>query len=591
MTKFPTAEKKDILPMLWNFLGVDPSAPLKTLRETVKQADPEEDLSTVISNYEELEFCFHLSDVTHFAKQRNARLGDSKPSNPQTVILPTSTGTENSWSIILPICSRPQSKQKTPVHSTESDVHENKKFDSNRFIDLALSSQYGDCDKVDEGTCWRMLEEFGQSLKETMTVEQADNTECIVGIDRDDSLYQGEKARERVSALLPCKARFVEIQPVMYGHVCKIWNFLASKAGNDFIVLLGDDVKVHDQGWQQRVVRNSENRGASYARNTGYNYSTADWVLFLDDDVIPQSEILDAYHGAILRYPDGKVYVGQTKLPEACGIWTQMLCTCNVGYFYGIAKEMVHPSRGVTANLMVRGSRFNSTIQFKTIYPRTGGGEDIDFVYQFKVWYKNLKRRVTVGVPEAIVTHPWWNSGNLCYGQISGWAVGDSLCITEWPEKTFLAFPNWVECIVFGLIPMTMVTGKVFVGTATILGVVILEHSIKSARYMGSACEVTGSNNPFYNIFVALGAGSVLSAQELTRVASLIRRGSFYSICCRVDWFDGQKETIKLDIQLGSLVRFLVTLDLIYVCFSFGRDTEKSVFHGVSSEDTSSVEL
>jgi len=782
MTKSPSsAERKDILPMLWNFLGVDPTVPLKTLRETVKQADPEEDLSTVISNYDELEFCFHLSDVTHFAKQRNARLGGTKSSNPETKILPPSIGTQNSWSIILPICSRPQSKQKTPVHSTSSEAHQKKKFNSNRFIDLALSSQYGDSDKVDEGTCWRMLEEFGQSLKETMTVQQAENTECIVGIDRDDPLYQGEKACERIRALLPCKARFVEIQPVMYGHVCKIWNFLASKAENDFIVLLGDDIKVHDKGWQERVVQKfheiadeegmpfgaacvglndlsfpgfptfpvihrwhmeyfgsllprqfanqggdpylyelysrfnvaafcvdcrvenriggdgdarykkhqinwrcqilnmgirklkdtlgppkgfvldvvvpsyrvdngdflrrivkirasrkmyvrfwlvvdnpledhvqsvkdlanelnseqlltegnyyinvihySENRGASYARNTGYNYSTADWLLFLDDDVIPQSEILDAYHGAILRYPDGKVYVGQTILPEACGIWTQMLRTCNVGYFYGIAKEMIHPSWGVTANLMVRGSRFNSTIQFKHIYPRTGGGEDIDFVYQFKAWYKNHKRRVTVGVPEAIVTHPWWNSGNLCYGQISGWAVGDSLCITEWPEKTFLSFPNWVECIVFGLFPMTMVTGKVFVGIVTILGVVILEHSIKSARYMGSAYEVTGSTSPFYNVFVALGAGSVLSAQELTRVTSLIRRGSFYSICRRVDWFDGQKETIKLDIQLGSLVRFLVTLALTYICFSFGHDSEKSVFLDVSSGDTSSVEL
>jgi len=41
-----------------------------------------------------------------------------------------------------------------------------------------------------------------------------------------------------------------------------------------------------------------------------YNYSTADWVLFLDDDVIPDHCILDAYIGAIRRYPDGKVFVG-----------------------------------------------------------------------------------------------------------------------------------------------------------------------------------------------------------------------------------------------------------------------------------------
>ncbi len=785
----PSAESKEILPKLWNFLGVDSSVPLRTLRETVKQANPDEDLSDVISNYDELEFCFHLSDVTHFAKRRTCRLDETKPPEQKEIFQsPLESGKQHSWSILLPICSRPKSKQKNPVHSTSSEAHLKDKFNSNRFIDLALSSQHCDDDQIDQEMCWQMLEEFGQSLRETMTEQQAKSTECIVGIDKDDAIYRGDEARKRICALLPCKAVFVDIQPVMYGHVCKIWNFLASKTKNDFIVLLGDDIKVHDRNWQERVVQKfyeianeegmpfgaacvglndlsfpgfptfpvmhrwhmdqfgsllpkqfanqggdpylyelysrfnaaafcidcrlenriggdgdarykkhqinwrcqilnmgirklkeilgtpkgivmdvvvpsyrvnndgflkklvkirasrkmfvkfwlvvdnpledhvqsvknlanelnseqlltegnyfinvihySENRGASYARNTGYNYSTADWVLFLDDDVIPEPEILDAYHGAIRRYPDGKVFVGQTILPDACGTWTEMLRTCNVGYFYSIAKQMVHPSWGVTANLMVRGSRFNSTIQFKDIYPKTGGGEDIDFVYQFKDWYKHLQRRVTVSVPEAIAHHPWWNSGNLCYGQISGWAVGDSLCITEWPKKTFLAFPNWVEFIIFGLVPLTLVTGKIVTGIVAIIGVIVLEHSIKSARYLSSAYEITERDNPFYNVFVALGAGSVLSAQELTRVISLIRRGSIYSICRRVDWFDGQEETIRLDIQLGSLVRFLVTLCWTYFAFSCSHDAgstnfryDNDFYSGVFPEEANPAEL
>lgn len=130
------------------------------------------------------------------------------------------------------------------------------------------------------------------------------------------------------------------------------------------------------------VLHYSGNRGASYARNFGYNCTTADWPLFLDDDVIPDGTILDAYAGGIRRYPDAKVFVGLTALPKACNLWTQMLCACDdVGYFYSIAQRMVHPSWGVTANLMVRGSRHNSTIHFKDISPKTRGGEDIDLVY------------------------------------------------------------------------------------------------------------------------------------------------------------------------------------------------------------------
>jgi cellulose synthase/poly-beta-1,6-N-acetylglucosamine synthase-like glycosyltransferase len=135
------------------------------------------------------------------------------------------------------------------------------------------------------------------------------------------------------------------------------------------------------------VVHYAENRGASYARNTGYNYSVADWILFLDDDVVPNTNILDAYIGAIKRYPEAKVLAGMTVLPESENVWTEMLRACNVGYFYGISRMMRHPPWAVTANLLVRGSRHNPTIQFKNCFPKTGGGEDIDFVYQYKEFY------------------------------------------------------------------------------------------------------------------------------------------------------------------------------------------------------------
>jgi len=82
---------------------------------------------------------------------------------------------------------------------------------------------------------------------------------------------------------------------------------------------------------------------ASHARNTGYNYSTADWCLFLDDDIIPEPSILDAYIGAIVRYPEAKVFVGQTNLPRPMNTWTQMLSVSNVTYFYGIAGRRTHP--------------------------------------------------------------------------------------------------------------------------------------------------------------------------------------------------------------------------------------------------------
>lgn len=79
-------------------------------------------------------------------------------------------------------------------------------------------------------------------------------------------------------------------------------------------------------------------------------------------NVLPDSHLLDAYIGANWRYPEDKVFVGQTELPDSCTVWTQMLLAGNVGCFFSTAKEMVHPPWGVTADLMVRDSRFNPTM-------------------------------------------------------------------------------------------------------------------------------------------------------------------------------------------------------------------------------------
>ena len=791
--------ERQVYPKLMEFLKVDSTVPIQRLRETIKQAHPNEDLANVIANYEELEFCFRYSDVSHFAtKQKRKEEEEQKTQLPpnnksQTKQVENNSGgpsavptsTHSTWSILLPICSRSKESQSKPVHDTNNrsvDDDASERFNSNRFLHLTMSSQYDttstattatsttsltttsssedSSDELVEGNeecCWNMLQKFCTSLSETTTSEQREKlTEVIVGIDIDDPVFSPEKARARIEAMIPCqKVVFVNIQPNMYGHVCKIWNHLAKKAANDYIVLLGDDIELLDHGWQDRiasafakvskeqnlphgaacvamsdvsfpgfptfpvihrwhmqtfgtllprqfvnqggdpylydlysrynaaafctdcrltnsiggdgdarykkhqinwrgqilnmnlrkltstvgrspdgivldvvvpsyrtknneylrriallrascpmfvkfwfvvdnpledhvadvkelanrlneiqlckdanyfvnVIHYAENRGASYARNTGYNYTTADWVLFLDDDVIPDEHILDAYAGAIRRYPDAKVFVGMTELPASCGTWTRMLQACNVGYFYGISKQMTHPSWGVTANLMVCGSRYNPTIQFKDKYPKTGGGEDIDFVYQFKEWYNTLGRRVTVGVPEAKVTHPWWNGGRQCYKQIVGWAWGDSICITEWKEKSFLACPNWIEHMALLLPPLSIGTGKFLECALAGLLVAVTEHVIKTIRYYPSATEVTGGKNIVQDLWVALGAGSVLSAQEATRVVALVRRCSLYSICRRVDWFDGQESKIKLDIQLGSIVRFGLNIGLTW---------------------------
>ena len=509
----------EILPALWDFLGVDRTIPMRRLRETVKQSDPKQAVSDAIDNYEELEFCFRHTDVKHFKAQRElGSLPTRKTSFPGIPIKPE----DGTWSILLPICSRTKQGPRHAIAQDRNDVNMN--FDANRFHELAISSQYKDCtgseDKTLSEECWRRLKAFADSLRKTCATAELEKTECVVGIDVDDPVFRGQE--EHIRALLTCKVQFVEVTRKMYGRVCRIWNHLGSRAKNDYVVLLGDDVVLMDEEWQRQVIvkfheisqcsglpfgaacvaltdesfpgfptfpvvhrwhinkfgtvlprqfvnqggdpylyelysrfnassfvprcrltntiggdgtarymkhdinwkgqilrlnlmhlseflgntsqngicldvvvpsyrtnnktilkkivslgcsvpayvrfwlvvdnpdeghrkdvldlaaetneerfsregnyfvsvlHYSENRGASFARNFGFNFSTADWVLFIDDDVTPSDHILDAYIGAIRRYPKARVFVGNTQLPVATNTWTKMLRTCNI---------------------------------------------------------------------------------------------------------------------------------------------------------------------------------------------------------------------------------------------------------------------
>lgn len=234
-------------------------------------------------------------------------------------------------------------------------------------------------------------------------------------------------------------------------------------------------------------------------------------------------------------------------------------------FFYGIAEHMTHPPWGVTANLFVRGSRHNHTIRFNHRYPKTGGGEDIDFVFQFKRWnaYKKLGDRLVVAVPGAKVLHPWWREGKRCYSQINGWAWGDSLCLTAWPEKTFRTLPNWAEMIAFLLVVTSLYFQSDWKALLIAsLGIVTTEHILLTLHYYPHSCQhVKGWFGK--KVLVASGAGTIISSQEITRLIAHIYRGHLLCLCLRVDWNDGQNPHFKLDTQLRSILRFMVYVGIV----------------------------
>ena len=72
----------------------------------------------------------------------------------------------------------------------------------------------------------------------------------------------------------------------------------------------------------------------------------------------------------------------------------------------------------------------NTHIRFDPIFPRTGGGEDIDFAIK-------AAAGKLVAVPSASVTHPWWKGGARDYQRFWGWASGDGALGDLYPMYSY----------------------------------------------------------------------------------------------------------------------------------------------------------
>lgn len=180
-----------------------------------------------------------------------------------------------------------------------------------------------------------------------------------------------------------------------------------------------------------RVRVNPTNQGAPFTRKVGMKESAAEFILFLDDDVIPDPHVIDRYVEALRAHGaehDG--FVGYSELPAMPG---QIFPTAvQVSFFWRAASKMKLMPWGITANLFVRRA---ACPRFDLRYIKTGGGEDIDF-------YLKLFRQPLLSVPEAKVLHPWWDNGQRCYKHFFNWSQSDGMLQDVYPHLTVPVLPR-----------------------------------------------------------------------------------------------------------------------------------------------------
>ncbi|HYE62550.1 MAG TPA: glycosyltransferase [Phycisphaerales bacterium] len=275
------------------------------------------------------------------------------------------------------------------------------------------------------------------------------------------------------------------------------------------------------------VIRNERNLGSAGARNTALDRSQGEWVLFLDDDVAPAPNLLVRYEAAVARNPNATGFFGPTRFQPAQTRYQRGVEASDILTFFRLAEQACELAWAPTSNVLVRGAVARLE-RFRTVFPKGGGGEDIDYLLR-------VSRRhggAFIAEPSAVVEHPWWFEGRRDYTRFMRWSYGDSLLHDLHPEFTYRSAPNAIEVLAVGL----PVTGAIAAATGTLMpmfalagGVVVGELLVEFSRL----CALKSWRDAVFCMETVL----IRSANDLGRVSMQLRLGRLHGITERWDHF------------------------------------------------------
>jgi glycosyltransferase involved in cell wall biosynthesis len=323
-----------------------------------------------------------------------------------------------------------------------------------------------------------------------------------------------------------------------------------------------------------RVRCNRTNMGASAARNRGIDESSAEFILFLDDDVLPEPDLLTKYEAALLDMDESTVgLVGLVQFPRTPNlpIVHAAVLMSYLTFVFEIASNPMYqsPAWGVTANILVKRL---PGLRFDTSYAKTGGGEDVDFCLRI---LETSGGRL-MAAPAAMVTHEFWPGSlqRVLLPHFFRWSVGDGALFLHHRKYRYLSWPNLVEFLVLYLGCRTplllwscksesvlwLVLEAMLVFPALLLVDIVVDMSNKSE--FTNRCRLLGPYVFKYTYYIRahMLANIYVAVLEAGRLFGHWRRGELQNICHRFDWHCGRLPHARGNFVRRELVKFLLFL-------------------------------
>lgn len=235
------------------------------------------------------------------------------------------------------------------------------------------------------------------------------------------------------------------------------------------------------------LIINPVNKGASITRNIGIESGQGSWILFLDDDIDVLPNLLSVYADAVQLYPTEIGFIGMVTLPNINTPFARAVDANGLLSMFSIAKTEQSYSWGVTANFMISREAVGN-VRFADVYPKTGGGEDVEFFIRVREQhnFKNYK-----SLPEANVTHPWWNEGKSDFMRFYRYGLGNSFLPPRNKAYRWYDLLNTSETLLVCCIALvvTLCTAILYFMLATlvieyVISVLRVQRGIKKINFM-----------------------------------------------------------------------------------------------------------
>lgn len=293
------------------------------------------------------------------------------------------------------------------------------------------------------------------------------------------------------------------------------------------------------------LIQNKENLGAHISRNVGIGSGKGEWILFLDDDIEPEPDIIMKYCDRI-TVSDAPGYIGKTSFPDPCNRFTRAVVDSDILTFFPLAETRPSMWWGVTANMMINRKAMGD-IRFNERFPKAGGGEDIDLC--LKICKRTDNEFLTA--PEAVVSHGWWNQGKFSLKRFGRWAYGDSRLTVLHPELRYYNFPNVAEGMTLGFLGSML---AYYLNHAELWWSLMIPCAILLADVFGEFIKLGLTKR--WSLTNAALVTAIRGANDAGRLLGNLSRGRIHGVLERFDYFC-TGESIKYERKVASMKTIL----------------------------------